>query len=39
MIPLVAYERELELVRARVIAVADEERLTYGSDFSVGTMT
>ncbi len=38
MIPLVAYERELELVRVRVIAVAAEEGLTYGSDFSVGTM-
>jgi pyruvate, orthophosphate dikinase len=38
MIPLVAYERELELVRARVVAVAEEEGLTYGVDFNVGTM-
>jgi pyruvate,orthophosphate dikinase len=38
MIPLVAYEHELELVRARVLAVAEEEGLSYGSDFNVGTM-
>ncbi|HEY7621183.1 MAG TPA: pyruvate, phosphate dikinase [Solirubrobacteraceae bacterium] len=38
MIPLVAYERELELVRARVVSVAQDEGLTYGDDFSVGTM-
>jgi pyruvate, orthophosphate dikinase len=38
MIPLVAYERELELVRARVVSVAEEEGLSYGADFSVGTM-
>jgi pyruvate,orthophosphate dikinase len=38
MIPLVAYERELELVRARVIAVAKEEGLANGADFTVGTM-
>ncbi len=38
MIPLVAYERELELVRARVVSVAEEEGLTYGDDFDVGTM-
>ena len=38
MIPLVAYERELELVRARVVSVAEEEGLTYGKDFGVGTM-
>jgi pyruvate, orthophosphate dikinase len=38
MIPLVAYERELELVRARVVAVAEAEGLTYGPDFNVGTM-
>jgi pyruvate, orthophosphate dikinase len=38
MIPLVAYERELELVRARVLSVAQEEGLTYGTDFNVGTM-
>jgi pyruvate,orthophosphate dikinase len=38
MIPLVAYERELELVRAQVLAVAAEEGLHYGSEFTVGTM-
>jgi pyruvate,orthophosphate dikinase len=38
MIPLVAYERELELVRARVLAVAAEEGFAYGRDFGVGTM-
>ncbi len=38
MIPLVAYERELELVRARVVSVAEEEGLSYGADFGVGTM-
>jgi len=38
MIPLVAFERELELVRDRVVAVAEEEGLTYGADFGVGTM-
>ena len=38
MIPLVAYERELELVRARVLSVAEEEGLSYGVDFGVGTM-
>ncbi len=38
MIPLVAYEREFEVVRARVLAVAEEEGLTYGADFNVGTM-
>jgi pyruvate, orthophosphate dikinase len=38
MIPLVAYERELELARARVLAVAEDEGLVYGRDFGVGTM-
>jgi pyruvate,orthophosphate dikinase len=38
MIPLVAYERELEFVRARVLSVAAEEGLSYGTDFNVGTM-
>ena len=38
MIPLVDYERELELVRDRLLAVTEEEGLTYGTDFSVGTM-
>ncbi|PZS17258.1 MAG: hypothetical protein DLM54_09985 [Acidimicrobiales bacterium] len=38
MIPLVAYERELELVRQRVVAVAEDEGLEAGSEFTVGTM-
>jgi pyruvate,orthophosphate dikinase len=38
MIPLVAYERELELVKARVVSVAEEEGLALGTDFGVGTM-
>jgi pyruvate, orthophosphate dikinase len=38
MIPLVDYERELELVRDRLLTVTEEEGLTYGTDFSVGTM-
>ena len=38
MIPLVAYEHELELARARVLAIAEEEGFAYGRDFSVGTM-
>jgi pyruvate, orthophosphate dikinase len=38
MVPLVAYERELELVRQRVTSVADEEGISYGTDFRVGTM-
>jgi pyruvate,orthophosphate dikinase len=38
MIPLVAYERELELVKGRVVAVAEEEGLSLGTDFGVGTM-
>jgi pyruvate,orthophosphate dikinase len=38
MIPLVAYERELELARARVLAVAAQEGFTYGRDFGVGAM-
>jgi pyruvate,orthophosphate dikinase len=38
MSPLVAFDRELELVRARVLAVAQEEGLSFGADFGVGTM-
>jgi len=38
MIPLVAYERELELARERVSAVAREEGLQPGTEFTVGTM-
>src|SRR3954454_12924110 len=38
MIPLVAYERELELVRDLVVRVAEREGLQRGEDFLVGTM-
>jgi pyruvate,orthophosphate dikinase len=38
MIPLVAYERELELARERAVSVAAEEGLEEGADFIVGTM-
>ena len=38
MIPLVAYERELELMRDLVLRVAAEEAVEHGRDFSVGTM-
>jgi pyruvate, orthophosphate dikinase len=38
MIPLVAYEGELALARARAVATAAEEGLEEGTDFSVGTM-
>jgi pyruvate, orthophosphate dikinase len=38
MIPLVAYERELELARDLVIRVAAEEGVELGRDFGLGTM-
>ncbi|MEZ5124033.1 MAG: pyruvate, phosphate dikinase [Solirubrobacterales bacterium] len=38
MIPLVDYERELELMRGLVERVAHEEGLEHGRDYSVGTM-
>jgi pyruvate,orthophosphate dikinase len=38
MIPLVAYERELELMREMVIETAEGEGLKHGEDLSVGTM-
>jgi pyruvate,orthophosphate dikinase len=38
MIPLVDYERELELARELVVRTAGEEGLTEGDDYSVGTM-
>ena len=38
MIPLVDYERELEIVRALVDRVAGEEGLAPGVDYRVGTM-
>jgi pyruvate,orthophosphate dikinase len=38
MIPLVAYEHELEILRALVVRVADEYGLTERRDYTVGTM-
>ena len=38
MIPLVDYERELELMRALVLESAEAAGLTHGEDFLVGTM-
>ena len=38
MIPLVAYERELELMRDLVLRVAAEEGVEHSRDFSIGTM-
>jgi pyruvate,orthophosphate dikinase len=38
MIPLVDYERELELMRDLVIGVADDYGLEHGPDYLVGTM-
>ncbi len=38
MVPLVDYERELEIVRSLIDRVATEEGLTPGEDYTVGTM-
>jgi pyruvate, orthophosphate dikinase len=38
MIPLVDYEQELEIMRALVVRVGDEEGLHAGKDYTVGTM-
>jgi pyruvate,orthophosphate dikinase len=38
MIPLVDYEQELEIMRALVVKVGDEEGLEVGTDYTVGTM-
>jgi pyruvate,orthophosphate dikinase len=38
MIPLVDYERELELVRELVVETAQSEGMRVGEDYSVGTM-
>jgi pyruvate, orthophosphate dikinase len=38
MIPLVDYEHELEIMRALVQAVGDDEGLEIGTDYTVGTM-
>ena len=38
MIPLIAYEHELEIVREAVVATAADHGMTVGEDYSVGTM-
>ena len=38
MIPLVAYEKEIEVARELVVQTASEAGLTEGEDYSVGTM-
>ena len=38
MIPLVGYERELELMRELVIGVGEQEGMEIGEDYTVGTM-
>jgi pyruvate,orthophosphate dikinase len=38
MIPLVDYEQELEIMRELVVRIGDEEELTVGEDYTVGTM-
>jgi pyruvate,orthophosphate dikinase len=38
MIPLVDYEQEIELMRALVVGVGEEEGLEVGTDYTVGTM-
>jgi len=38
MIPLVAYEHELEIARALVVAVGKEHGMREGHDYTVGTM-
>jgi len=38
MIPLVDYEQELEIMRALVVRVGNEEGLHEGKDYTVGTM-
>ena len=38
MIPLVDYEHELDIMRQLVVRIGDEEGLTIGEDYTVGTM-
>jgi pyruvate, orthophosphate dikinase len=38
MIPLIDYEHELEILRELVVRIGDEQGLTVGEDFTVGTM-
>ena len=38
MIPLVDYEQELEIMRELVVRIGDEQGLSVGEDYTVGTM-
>jgi pyruvate,orthophosphate dikinase len=38
MIPLVDYEQEIEIMRELVVGVGEQEGLTVGEDYTVGTM-
>jgi pyruvate, orthophosphate dikinase len=38
MIPLVDYEHELEIMRELVVRIGDEQGVTVGEDYTVGTM-
>ncbi len=38
MIPLVAYEQELELMRDLVVAIGEQEGMQRGTDYTIGTM-
>jgi pyruvate, orthophosphate dikinase len=38
MIPLIDYERELEILRALIVGVGEQHGLSAGADYTVGTM-
>ncbi|HLI59005.1 MAG TPA: pyruvate, phosphate dikinase [Solirubrobacteraceae bacterium] len=38
MIPLVDYEQEIEIMRELIVGVGEQEALTVGEDYTVGTM-
>jgi len=38
MIPLVNYEHEIEIMRELVVTIGDEQGMTVGDDYTVGTM-
>jgi pyruvate,orthophosphate dikinase len=38
MIPLIDYEHELEILRELVVRIGDEQDMTVGEDYTVGTM-
>ena len=38
MIPLVDYEQELQILRELVVRIGDEQDMTVGEDYTVGTM-